>query len=81
MSESQDADAPARRRAVSVTIVVVAAVLVVVVVVGVLRTRSSSSPKFCTLDGLVSDNGKQYHRDPNKDCQFVDQDGNPPPSG
>jgi hypothetical protein len=35
----------------------------------------TDSPRFCTLDGMATADGRVYGRDPNQDCKFVDEDG------
>ncbi len=61
-------------------LVVTLALLLVLAVAGtaVLVVRSRSTPRFCTADGLIDDTGRHiYHRDPNRDCQWVDETGTP----
>jgi hypothetical protein len=81
-SRAEDPDVPVRpppRR----WLVAILSVLIVLVASGTAFAiaRSRSTPRFCTADGLISDQpGVTYHRDPDQGCKFVDQNGNPPPS-
>jgi uncharacterized membrane protein YvbJ len=81
MPRSPDTDAHTRRRAIVVVAIAAVLLAVIIGIVAITRARSSPATRFCTLELVVSEDGKQqYHRDSSKDCQFVDQDGHPPPA-
>lgn len=65
-------------------VVVTLALLLVLVLAGtaVLVVRSRSTPRFCTLEGLIDPTGRHtYHRDLNRDCEWVDETGKPMGTG
>jgi len=80
MPEQPDTASPTRR--LVVVALTVAAVVLAVTIGGVALLRARSSPtRFCTLELVISEDGtEQYHRDPKRDCQYVDQHGDLPPA-
>ena len=50
--------------------------LAVVFVAALTPWLMSCDDDGCTDDGLLGPNGETYGRDPGKNCQFVDDDGN-----
>ncbi|MFN8038367.1 MAG: hypothetical protein U0Q07_04055 [Acidimicrobiales bacterium] len=55
-------------------------ILLVIAMAGtaVLVLRSRQTERFCTLEGLIDPSGRHtYHRDPNRDCRWVDENGVP----
>ena len=61
-------------------VVVTLSILLVIAMAGtaVLVLRSRQTERFCTLEGLIDPTGRHtYHRDPNRDCRWVDENGVP----
>lgn len=51
------------------------AALAVAILAGSLTPLACSVSQDCTDDGLAGPDGQVYGRDPNQDCQFVDENG------
>lgn len=61
-------------------VVVTLSILLVAALAGtaVLVLRSRQTERFCTLEGLIDPTGRHtYHRDPDRDCRWVDENGVP----
>jgi hypothetical protein len=37
--------------------------------------------RVCHADGVIGPDGTMYGRDPSRNCELVDSQGNPPPEG
>jgi hypothetical protein len=69
---------PVTRR--SHLVVLVSVVLIALVLGGYAfydHQGDASPPVFCTAEGLIVGDGHHYHRDPDRGCEWVDENGIP----
>lgn len=76
LSDDHDAE-PESRSPVKMVVLSVALLLAVGIGWARLRPAADPPPRFCTAEGIITDDGKTYHRDADRDCGWVDQDGEP----